>query len=263
MKVIGCYNIKGGVGKTAAAVNLAYLSSLEGKRTLIMDLDPQGASSYYFKIKPKLKGGSKTLLKGEKEAELLIKGTSYIGLDLLPTDFSMRNMDILMEDKKKPTKLLRRFLKGITNQYDYVFIDCPPGISLVSENVFSAADALVIPTIPSTLSLRTLDQITRFCHENASQQLLLFPFFSMVDLRKQLHREIVDHPPAIPMKWLTSFIPYSSEIERMGIKRAPLISYAHKSRAALAYTSLWTEIRALLASHHENPKTVKPNLNNN
>ena len=102
MKVIATYNIKGGVGKTATAVNLAWLAAQEGAPTLIWDLDPQGATSYYFRIKPRIKGGGKKLLQGKRDLDGYIRGTDYHWLDLLPADFSYRNMDILLDHTKNP-----------------------------------------------------------------------------------------------------------------------------------------------------------------
>ena len=100
MKIIALYSIKGGVGKTSSAVNLAFIAASKGYRTLIWDLDPQGASSYYFRIKPRLKGGSKDLIAGKRELDGLIKGTDFENLDLLPSDFSFRNMDLVLDTKK-------------------------------------------------------------------------------------------------------------------------------------------------------------------
>jgi len=247
MKIIACYNIKGGVGKTATAVNLAYLASREGARTLIMDLDPQGAASFYFRVKSKIKGGLKTLMAGKRGLEELIKGTDYADLDLIPADFSFRNMDLFLEEEKKPTRQLRKMLQSLDDDYDVAFLDCPPSISLVSENVFQAADILLVPTIPTILSLRTFDQILKFCKENNLEDLLVLPFFSMVDMRKQMHRLIVEKPPKTLTGLLNTAIPYASDVERMGFNRAALASYAPKCRAALAYESLWAEIKECLS----------------
>ena len=146
MRIVGVYNIKGGVGKTAAAVNLAYLSALEGYRTLLWDLDPQGAASYYFRIKPRVKGGGRKMLSGRRDIDGLIKGTDFEKLDLLPADFSYRNMDLMLGEAKKPVRQLLRLLRPLSEEFDRIFLDCPPSISLVSENIFRAADALLIPT---------------------------------------------------------------------------------------------------------------------
>ena len=163
MKIFATYNIKGGVGKTTAAVNLAYLSAADGYRTLLWDLDPQGAASFLFRIKPRVKGGGKALIRGTKTLDDAIKGTDFDHLDLLPADFTYRNMDLLLGGTNgKPTRKLAVLLRPLAAEYDHVFLDCPPSISLVSENVMHAADVLVVPLIPTTLSVRTLDQLTEF-----------------------------------------------------------------------------------------------------
>ena len=246
MKILASYNIKGGVGKTATAVNLAYLAAREGARTLVWDLDPQGAASFYFRIKPKVKGGGKGLLKKHKDLDDLIKATDYEHLDLLPADFSYRNMDLVLDDAKKQAKRLLKLLRPLGEEYDYVFLDCPPSISLVSENVFHAADALLVPTIPTPLSLRTLEQLIRFCAKHGLEHLKLLPFLSLVDRRKTMHRQIMDHPPAILEGMLQAPIPYASDVEQMGIRRAALGAFAGHSRAALAYEALWREVKTRL-----------------
>jgi len=92
LKVVDIHNIKGGVRKTATAVNLAYLAAAEDKRTLVWDLDPQAAATYYFRIKPKVKGDSKALVRGKRGLDAAVKGTDFENLDLLPADFSFRNL---------------------------------------------------------------------------------------------------------------------------------------------------------------------------
>jgi cellulose biosynthesis protein BcsQ len=242
MKILATYNIKGGVGKTAAAVNLAYLATRGGARTLVWDLDPQGAATFYFRVKPRVKGGSKRLLRGKGELDARIKGTDYPNLELLPADFSYRHMDIVLDDAKKPTNRLRKLLKPLARQYDYLVLDCPPSISLVSEAVFRAADVLLVPIIPTTLSLRTLEQLLQFRADHGLDGVAVLPFFSMVDRRKKLHRSVLESLPAEVPQLLTTAIPYASDVERMGLAREPLNAFAPRCRAARAYQALWAEI---------------------
>jgi cellulose biosynthesis protein BcsQ len=247
LKIIGVYNIKGGVGKTAAAINTAYLAAEEGNRTLVWDLDPQAAATYYFRIKPKVKGGSKALVKGKRELDSVVKGTDFENLDLLPADFSFRNMDLVLEDAKRPTKQLSRLLKPLSKEYDYIFLDCPPSISLVSENIFRASDAILVPMIPTTLSERTLHQLMDFLNGHAQLgELPVKPFFSMVDRRKRLHLDLMERLPEKYPGILETYIPYASDVERMGVNRMPLIAYAPTTVAARAYRALWEEVKMVL-----------------
>ncbi len=243
MKIFATYNIKGGVGKTASVINLAYLSARDGARTLVWDLDPQSAATFYFRIKPKIKGGHKGLIRRKRDIDDLIKATDYDNLDMLPADFSYRNMDLALDDEKKPTRQFRKLLKPLADEYDHIFLDCAPGISLVSENIFDAAHVLLIPMIPTTLSLRTFDQILKFHKNSFSGKLKVLSFFTLVDRRKKLHQEVIDTLPQKRAGILNTAIPYASDIEKMGIHRAPVASFAPRGKAAHAYEALWKEIK--------------------
>ena len=240
--VLATYNIKGGVGKTSAAVNLAYLAAREGASTLLWDLDPQGASTYLLRVKPRIKGGGRRLVRGKTDAGARIKGTDYEGLDLLPADFSYRHMDLHLDATRRPTRSLTRVLAPLKPDYDYVFLDCPPSISLVSESVFDAADALLIPLLPATLSARTLDHIDQVAGD-AAQRLA---FFSMVDSRKRMHREVMETFTTERPEMLRTVVPLAADVERMGQARAPLEEFAPRGGAAMAFRELWKEIRQRL-----------------
>ncbi len=246
MKILAVYNIKGGVGKTATAVNLAYLWAAAGLRTLVWDLDPQGATSFYFRIKPKVKGGGGKMLRGKRDLDELVKGTDFDNLDLLPADFSYRHMDLVLGETKKPTLRLLKLLRPLAESYDRVILDCPPSISLVSENVFRAVDALLVPTIPTTLSLRTLRQLVDFLNGHDLGYVPVLVFFSMVDRRKRLHLETMGSSAPDGVRSLEAYIPYASAVEQMGLHRAPLASYAPGSAAAQAYERLWQEVESAL-----------------
>jgi chromosome partitioning protein len=246
MIIIASYNIKGGVGKTSTSVNLAYLAAARGSKVLIWDLDPQGAASFYFRVKPKIKGGIEGMLDKKSDIEKNIKETDYDNLHILPADFSYRHMDVLLDDAKNPKKQLKKILAQFGSRYDYIFLDCPPSISLVSESVFYASDILLIPTIPTTLSLRTLEQIIKFRDRHDLKDVKLLTFFSMVDRRKLIHRLIVEQPPKLNVTYLNTDIPYASDVERMGTELRPVNVFARSSKSAQNYEALWQEINAFI-----------------
>ncbi len=245
MKTIALYSIKGGVGKTAAAVNLSYLSSLLAPPALICDLDPQGASSYYFRIAASKKFNSDKFLKGNKKIFSNIKATDFENLDMLPSDFSYRNLDIELAEEKKPQKRLKKNLEELSDDYRFIFLDCPPNLTLLSESVFAASDLILVPLIPTTLSIRTFVQLKDFFVANKLDSSKIRPFFSMVEKQKKLHRDIINEFGNTP-ELLTQMIPYNSEVEKMGIYRAPLNAVLPNAPASKAYRNLWEELRALL-----------------
>jgi chromosome partitioning protein len=244
-QVLATYNIKGGVGKTSAAVNLAYLAARDGFTTLLWDLDPQGASTYLFRVKPKVRGGGRKLVGLKRDVEALIKGTDHPRLDLLPADFSYRHMDLALDRFKRPTRRLARVLEPIRDQYEFVFLDCPPSISLVSESVFETADALLVPIIPATLSSRTFDQLEELA--DGRRGLKVFGFFSMVETRKPLHRQVMARLRAEHgVSMLGAAIPSAEEVEWMGVERTVVAEIAPGSLAALAYEALWLDVKRRL-----------------
>jgi chromosome partitioning protein len=242
VKTLATYNIKGGVGKTAAAVNLAYLAARGGRRTLLWDLDPQGAASYLLRVRPRVKGGGKALIRGRKALDQAAKPTEFDHLDLVPSDRTYRNLDLVLDAAKKSTQRIARLLDPLEDDYDVVVLDCPPGISLASENVLHATDVLLVPLIPTTLSVRTLDQLTEFAAELEYPPALL-PFFTMVDGRKRLHREVVDRLRAERKDLAATVIPALSVVEQMAVHRAPLPVFAPRSRVTRSYEALWGEVR--------------------
>lgn len=242
MFVIALYNLKGGVGKTASCVNFAHLAASDGFRTLLWDLDPQGAAGYYYHTESKTKSGIRKLLEKDLTLDELIQFTTYEYLDVIPADNSSRKLDILLDEQKSSKKQIRQMLKQAKNNYDFVFIDCPPGFSVLADNIFEAADAILLPTIPTTLSVRTYEIVKEYFEDKDLALEKLMCFFTMVDSRKNLHAEVMetlgdDH------RFFEHYIPYLSEVEKMGIHQAPVTAFAPSSRAAQCYRDLWTEIK--------------------
>ena len=139
-------------------------------------------------MRSRIKGGGHALVSGRRPIEAALKATDFDNLVLLPADFSYRNMDLELDDTKRPTTRLGQLLGSVADDYDVVFLDCPPSISLVSENVMHASDTLLVPLIPATLSLRTFDQLIRFVADSDGRHPEVVAFFSMADRRKHLHR---------------------------------------------------------------------------
>ena len=243
MTTLALYSNKGGVGKTAAAVNLSYLAAQTGAKTLICDLDPQSSATYYFRIKPKLKSGAKGFIKDFKTVEKSIKGTDYENLDLLPADFNLRNLDIAFNQLKHSKHRLRKILDPLRDRYDIIILDCPVTINILAENIFNAVDTILVPLIPTTLSVRTHRQLLSFCRENKYDVSRIHLFFSMVDGRKTMHREFVRSVLKEFDGVLKSIIPCLSIIERMGIYREPVVAFAPNSTAAQSYQKLWRLIQ--------------------
>ena len=248
MTTLALYSNKGGVGKTAAAVNLSYLSALTGARTLIFDLDPQSSTTYYFRVRPKLKSGIKRFIKGGKQVEKSIKGTDYENLDLLPAAFSHRNLDVTFNELNRSKHRLANILDPLKNKYDLIILDCPVTINILAENIFNAVDYTLVPLVPTTLSVRTHRQLLSFCKKKKYDVSNIYSFFSMVDKRKKMHRELMTTVLKEFDGILPSAIPYLSQIESKGIHREPVAASLPESAASKAYQNLWENIQETILS---------------
>ena len=245
MSAVAIYNLKGGVGKTTAAVNVAYLAAAAGQRVLLWDLDPQGASSFILRVRARVGNlRRKTLRHGDVFFDA-IKETDHRNLDLLPADFSYRKFDRLLDHLGKPVRVIRALLETLGADYDVVFLDCPAGFSLLTEAVLETAGLCLVPTIPTPLSVRTLARILKWI-ERRDASSHLAAFFSMVDRRKMLHRRACEWSTEHRGNFLEAQIPCASVVEQMTVRRLPLPEFAGRDGASAAFAALWSELCMLL-----------------
>ncbi|MFN2159798.1 MAG: ParA family protein [Anaerolineales bacterium] len=242
MTILAIYSNKGGVGKTVTAVNLSYLASCSGYKTLICDLDPQSSATFFFRIKPKFKAGPRGFAKGGKRIRRSIKGTDFDNLDLLPADFTHRNLDITFVRLRRSKQRLKRVLRPLENDYDLIILDCLPTINIIAENIFNASDFLLVPLTPTTLAVRTHRQFVKFSKDRGYNPVSILTFISMVNSFKRTDEEIVRGICEEFDGVLDNMIPYLSLVGKMGVERQPLPAFAPISAAAYCYRNLWNEV---------------------
>ncbi len=237
MRVLALFSAKGGVGKSTLAVSLAHAAATRsGRRTLLWDLDAQGAAGWLLGVEPKSGAKTRKNLVSASLDELILPST-WPNLDVLPADRSLRRLeaDLAAEDSDKR---LKKALKPLESRYDRVILDCPPGLTELADQVFRAADLILVPVIPSPLSARALNQLQAHLAAEMKSPPPIMPVFSMADQRKALHKAAIAAHPDWPV------IPYAAAVEAMAARRQPLIS----GSAGRAIAGLWADVERTLTS---------------
>lgn len=240
MATIAVYSVKGGVGKTTVAANLAWCAATVSKRaTLLWDLDAAGGSGFLFGVEPAPRTRAAAIFAQEADAAELVRPTAFANLSVLPADSSLRALDTALLKLGKRRRLAR-LIERLDKDYARIVLDCPPVLNEISAQVLRAADLVIVPLTPSLLSLRALDQIRAELADNHKRHPPLLPVLSMIDRRRASHcAAIAEHPdwPVIPM---------ASAVEQMAARQAPIGAYAPSSPAAQAFARLWAGVEKRL-----------------
>jgi cellulose biosynthesis protein BcsQ len=241
MATIAIYSLKGGVGKTTLAVNLAWCAAtLSARRTLLWDLDPQAASSFLLSGH-KAKEPAQSVFSKDVEPARLVHRTAIDRLDLIAADASLRGLDLLFHELDKK-KRLQKLLTGLRKDYDRILLDCPPGLTETSDQVMRAADLIIVPVIPSPLSERAYAEVVKHLGGPlGAKGTRVMPIHSMVDRRRRLHAEALERHPDWPV------IPMASIVESMAVRRAPVGAFAARSTGGQAFAQLWQATERRLA----------------
>ena len=248
MTVIALAGVKGGIGKTATAVNLAVLAARTDAPALLWDLDPQGAAGFCLAQDATLKRKPARLLSGRAGLNAEAVATPYPGLDLVPSRLAMRHLERLLGPADRKRGGIRRALHGVRRSYRWVVLDCSSGAGRLMEHVLRAADLVLAPVVPSPLAIRGYEELLVLAAKTGVGRERIVPFFSMVEDRKRLHRQAIAELRQRDARFLNTAIPYRADIERMGETRKPIVAHRPSSQGTAAYQALWKECRRRVAA---------------
>ncbi|MBO5494170.1 MAG: ParA family protein [Eubacterium sp.] len=246
-KTIAIFNQKGGVGKTTTCVNFAACLGYKDKKTLLVDLDPQGNSTSGVGVdKSEVKQSTYDMLINEVPAEDILIKTQFKNLELLPSNMNLAGAELELDEVEDRAKALKRALAPIYLEYDYIIIDCPPSLGLLSINALTAADTLIVPLQCEYYALEGLSQLlgtVRTVKQHYNEHLELEGvLFTMYDSRLKLNQQVQDEVNEyFPNKAYKAMIPRSVKLAEAPSYGEPIIYYEKYSKPAFAYRKFTDE----------------------
>lgn len=251
MAVITVFSIKGGVGKTTLATDLAWRWAQSGRRTLLWDLDPQGGASFLAGVAEPLRHRASAIFQRDGRPREALVASRYSNLSLIPADASLRQLPVMLP--RVGPRRMHQMTSLLHADFERIVLDCPAGMSPVSEQALAAADAIIVPLPPSPLSLRALDQLRTELARLFPRHAPIVPVLSMYNCRRALHREVSSGEAA---GWPA--VPLCPRIEQVALRRAPLASFAAGLPADRALDRLWCGIEAKVGAPPAVTATAPP-----
>lgn len=249
-KIIAFSNQKGGVGKTSTCVNMSAGLAIRGKRVLLIDMDPQGnATTGLGFMKNELDSSVYNVLIDETPARQVVQKTKIANLDLLPSSIDLAGAEVELVYMKNREKRLRESLQTILDDYDYITIDCPPSLGLLTINALAAANSVIIPIQSEYYALEGLSQlmntiklvVTHLNPELVIDGVVITMFDGRALISKQVSAEIHKF---FGKKMFNTVVPRNIRVSEAPSHGVPVLLHDPKSNGAKAYFALADEYLA-------------------